>query len=293
MAQPTMWCNQSKNHVDHIAAGSFESAMKLMRTNFGVKNFAPLKAHFMKCFAAATAAAPQAYHLPSHLHYLNRADSKLPATAFTLAMLTEKAKEGGRYVTEGVKKFKDARDAFQLILQMNLFLVVDESQKAERVALVKKAQEYASAFSLELARAAVTDKAKNSAMAAYFTHYSLDHNHAALALQFACKEAFKNGYYQTSASIARRLLDFNPNPRLTVQLRKVMAETKPDATQLDYDSRNPFELCVVDWTPMYMGSGEPVRCKVCGAPAQAKFNGEKCPICAVGSFSAGAFEASW
>ena len=45
-----VWCNNSKLHVDHILAGSFESAMRLLHDQIGVVDFAEYKSLFMQVF---------------------------------------------------------------------------------------------------------------------------------------------------------------------------------------------------------------------------------------------------
>lgn len=46
-----MWVNNSKLAVDHILAGSFETAFRLLHDQVGVVNFEPFKQLFMLSFA--------------------------------------------------------------------------------------------------------------------------------------------------------------------------------------------------------------------------------------------------
>lgn len=45
------WCNNSRLAVDHVLAGSFESAFRLLFDQVGIVNFEPLKSLFMLTYA--------------------------------------------------------------------------------------------------------------------------------------------------------------------------------------------------------------------------------------------------
>eukprot|EP01059_Diplonema_ambulator_P025038 TRINITY_DN42020_c0_g1_i1.p1 TRINITY_DN42020_c0_g1~~TRINITY_DN42020_c0_g1_i1.p1 ORF type:complete len:1248 (+),score=523.71 TRINITY_DN42020_c0_g1_i1:55-3798(+) len=279
---PKLWCENSKHAVDHIAAGNFESGMKLLKAQYGIKDFSPLKETFLLCYATATGSATMPGLLPAQMVYQNRSTDKLPLGAVTMAALNEKAKVGGKFTTEG--KFGDACKAFRSVLQLSIFLVCSDEQAAEKAALLKKARNYATACSLQMARGGVPDAVKSSEMAAYFTHFEMEPKHMALVLKFAMVELWKRQFIRTSGLIAKRLLDFNPEAKLLAQAKKVVqtAEVKDDISPLNYDARNPFEVCVKSWTPMYAGTTAPIRCSCCHAPSQPQYSGEVCPICEIG-----------
>lgn len=55
-------------------------------------------------------------------------------------------------------------------------------------------------------------------------------------------------------ALPRRLLELNPGPKIMEQARTVLAacEKAPsDAIKINYDPRNPFDLCSVTFTPIY------------------------------------------
>eukprot|EP00659_Diplonema_papillatum_P021672 gene21672-33360_t len=267
-----LWVDGSRHACDHAAAGNFESAMRLLKTHYGILDFAPLKPYFLQCYAAANGSMPVSTALPPHVAYQSTPD-RLPIRSLFLSTLQEKCKQGNTFTTYG--KFADAKNTFQQVLQMAVLLVASASDILEKNDLIKKARNYASAFSLQLARAEFESKpARSAEMAAYFTHYDLDPGHMGLVLKFAMHETWKRQFVRTSGAIARRLLDYNPEAKVAAQAKKVMmtAETKDDAAKLDYDSRNPFEVCVKTWVPMYLGSTNPIRCSYCGAPALPKFS---------------------
>lgn len=54
-----------------------------------------------------------------------------------------------------------------------------------------------------------------------------------------------------------RLLELNPGPKIMEQARQVLTacEKAPtDAVRINYDPRNPFDICPITFTPVYKGS---------------------------------------
>eukprot|EP01062_Namystynia_karyoxenos_P031470 TRINITY_DN23359_c0_g1_i1.p2 TRINITY_DN23359_c0_g1~~TRINITY_DN23359_c0_g1_i1.p2 ORF type:complete len:1255 (+),score=571.61 TRINITY_DN23359_c0_g1_i1:138-3902(+) len=283
----SQWVENSKLATDHIAAGSFESAMRLLRTQVGISDFAPLKQQFINIFAAANASAPVLPTLPAHSVYLNRCTvpDKLPLLAMALPSLQEQMRGGHAHTTGG--KFGEATRVFQTVLHQALFLVVEEQDKVREVRdLIKQARVYCSAMQLETARKDLKDDPVRSCeMAAYFTHYEMQPKHVELALGLAMSQAWKIKNVKTAAVFARRLCEGTPPAKMLQQAKKVIqtGETTGDAQKIDYDARNPFELCVVTWKPMYRGVSEPIKCTYCLAPANSSVRGRTCPVCLVGT----------
>ena len=92
---PSYWVGNSSVAGDHVAAGSFESAMQLLNRQIGIVNFGPLKANFVALYTGARGSCPTLPSLPSATLFLNRneldapppKERTLPATAITLAAL--------------------------------------------------------------------------------------------------------------------------------------------------------------------------------------------------------------
>jgi hypothetical protein len=54
-----------------------------------------------------------------------------------------------------------------------------------------------------------------------------------------------------------RLIDLNPPAKVLEQARQVLTacEKSPtDAVRINYDPRNPFDICSITFTPIYKGS---------------------------------------
>lgn len=58
--------------AEHIAAGSFQSAMSLMHRQLGATAFEPLKPYFMEIYAASHGSLPGMTGLPSMTCHLDR-----------------------------------------------------------------------------------------------------------------------------------------------------------------------------------------------------------------------------
>ncbi|RMZ57579.1 hypothetical protein APUTEX25_001779, partial [Auxenochlorella protothecoides] len=209
---------------EHFAAGGFEAGARLLRAQLGVVELAPLRA-----LALDAAAAAHAF---------------------------EALRRAYRAVTEG--KFSDALRLIDGILHAVPLVVVDSRKGVDEVReLLGIARDYNIAVRCELKRREARDDPRRAAeLAAYFTHCALQRVHLALSLRSAMSAFFKLKNYATCATFARRLLDLQPDEKMATQARQVLAacEKSPtDAVQLEYDPRNPFDLCSVTWTPIYRG----------------------------------------
>ncbi|KAL6777563.1 COPA1 [Auxenochlorella protothecoides x Auxenochlorella symbiontica] len=249
---------------EHFAAGGFEAGARLLRAQLGVVELGPLRALALDAAAAAHAFVPGLAGTPALGVGLEAgwgeegggAAARLPAPPATLARLEEALRRAYRAVTEG--KFSDALRLIDGILHAVPLVVVDSRKGVDEVReLLGIARDYNIAVRCELKRREARDDPRRAAeLAAYFTHCALQRVHLALSLRSAMSAFFKLKNYATCATFARRLLDLQPDEKMATQARQVLAacEKSPtDAVQLEYDPRNPFDLCSVTWTPIYRG----------------------------------------
>lgn len=289
------WCSNSNLAADHIAAGSFESAMQLLNQQVGAVNFAPLKPYFIQLMVGSRVALPCTPSVPSVIEGVQRSgaisskrNTGLPMLFTGLPALVERLKNGYRLTTEG--KFLDALTDFLAIIHNLLLIVVDNKQEAtEAQELLALCREYVTGIRLELQRKELstskTDTSiRQAELAAYFTHCNLQPRHLILSLRSAMNCAYKIKNYNHAASFAKRLLELNPpSADFITQARKVVkfAEQNPNnEVQIAYDERNPFVVCCVSFSPIYRGS--PVsRCPYCSSACKPEHNGKLCPICQI------------
>ncbi|MEW5314346.1 MAG: hypothetical protein WDW38_005854 [Sanguina aurantia] len=252
--------------AEHVAAGSFQSAMSLMHRQLGATACEPLKPYFMEINAASHGSLPGMTGLPSLTCHLDRVHSvesptgppTNPALLYSLPQLEEALKAAYKLVTEG--KFTEALKLFTRILHILPLLVVPSRKEVDEVKeLLSIAKEYHTALRCELKRKELKedDLNRGAELAAYFTHCKLQPVHSALSLRSAFTLFFKLKNYATCATFCRRLLELNPGPKIAAQAQQVLSaceKTPTDSVKINYDPRNPFDLCPVTFTPIYRGS---------------------------------------
>jgi coatomer protein complex subunit alpha (xenin) len=257
-----LWSNNSNLAADHVAAGSFESAMRLLNQQIGVVNFSPLKSLFMSLYLGSRAEVPTLDSLPAILSPLLRTTEGgprggLPALSLELQSLIEnKLKTGYRSTTQG--KFNEALQFFvQIFHSLPLIVVSSKKEANEAKDLLNICRDYVTGLRMELQRkdaSIANDPVRQAELAAYFTHCNLESIHLMLSLRSAMTCAYKIKNYRDAASFARRLFELDPKDDVATQAKKVVkfCETNNEnAHTLNYNERNPFVVCGISFTPIY------------------------------------------
>lgn len=291
-----IWCANSQLAADHVACGSFETAMNILNRTAGIVNFEPLKPLFMSIFMGANATLPVSLLLPPlslplqrNVSEANR-EASLPALMTNLPALERELKESAYKLTTA-GKFTESKTSFLAIMQALCLIVVETREEVEEIhELLSICREYLIALSIEIARKEIKEDnpSRSAELAAYFTHCNLQPIHILLSLQSAMTVAFKVENYQTTLSFARRVLDLNPNEKIAQKAKMYIAKCEQKPTNqhvLNYNEKNPFVMCCRTLTPIYRGSPV-VRCAYCFATYQPQFKGELCTICCLAEVGA-------
>ncbi|KAG5337734.1 COPA protein, partial [Acromyrmex heyeri] len=298
VSPPQHWVNNSKLVVDHILAGSFESAFRLLNNQVGVVEFGPYQSLFLNTYSRCRTSYACLPSIPSLYAYPQRnwkdtnwkdttSKTGLPAVGLHLTELVQRLQVCYQLTTNG--KFAKAIEKLQSILLSVPLLVVDTKQDiAEAQQLIQICREYILGLKMEterksLPRATLAEQKRICEMAAYFTHCNLQPVHQILTLQVAVNLFYKLKNYKTAASFARRLLELGPNPELAQKIRVLLQSCDKnlvDEHKLVYDEHNPFSLCASTFTPIYKGKPE-VKCPLCGASYSPQFKDTVCKICEV------------
>lgn len=219
-SEADMWSRNSPLAADHIAGGSFESAMQLLNRQVGAVDFAPLKPRFMEIYQASKTFLPAAVGMPAITNYVRRnlaeTDSRkvLPLIPRDLESLTTVELQQG-YLAMRTNKLEDGVGVFKTVLQSLLVNVVaSQAQVEEAKALIAKAMQYTLAMSIELEQRKLQAGGNGSAedlkrrleLSAYFTVPQLDVSHRQLTLMAAMKLAYTNKQYSSSLSFANRII---------------------------------------------------------------------------------------
>jgi len=221
-SEADLWARNSPLAVDHVAGGSFESAMQLLNRQVGAVDFAPLKPRFLEVYQASRTYLPASAGLPPLLNYVRRTVDEtdprkvLPIIPRDLAYLAENDLQRGYDAMKG-NKLEDGIKIFKGILHAVLINAVSsESEAAEAKKLITSASEYATAMAIELSRRALgTNEAvagnpqllkRSLELSAYFTIPKIGVPHRQLALLNAMNLAMRSKNYNSALSFANRIL---------------------------------------------------------------------------------------
>ncbi|KAL5010139.1 hypothetical protein ScPMuIL_012444 [Solemya velum] len=289
-SQSQVWCNNSHLPVDHVLAGSFETAMRLLHDQVGVVDFQTYKSLFLQTYSRSRTCFQAFSSLPPLFGYPHRnwkeagARAGVPAVGLKLSTLVQQLQVAYQMTTTG--KFPDAIDKFRSILLSVPLLVVDNKQEiAEAQQLIEICREYIVGLSMEtkrkeLPKGTLDEQKRLCEMAAYFSHCNLQPVHLILTLRTALNLFFKLKNYKTAATFARRLLELGPKPEVSTQTRKILAaceKNNVDEHELAYDQHNPFDICAATFTPIYRGKPI-VKCPLSGACYHPHFKGQVCRV---------------
>ena len=153
-----LWCNNSKLPVDHILAGSFETAMRLLHDQVGIVDFNEYKNIFVQVYArsrtsfSALPSLTPLYAYPCR-NNPNQQNTKniLPAIGLKLSDLIQRLQKSYEMTTNG--KFAEAVESFRSILLSVPLLVVETKQEiAEAQQLIEMCREYIVGLQMELYR---------------------------------------------------------------------------------------------------------------------------------------------
>eukprot|EP01080_Neovahlkampfia_damariscottae_P002084 gene2084-1956_t len=279
------WIENSDLAVDHIAAGSFRTAMDILSKQCGIINFTPLKSLFLTIYSGSKLYLPTnpittsvAYSLQ-----LNQTDDIEETREKTLPVvstpsvdeLKQLLKPAFKEVTDG--KFSDAKDSFTKILHTILFVVVRNRKEEKEVKeILKQCMEYIVALRMETIRKETKDTKKGLELSAYFTHAKLSQIHLMLSLVSTMTVHYKAENFSTAAGFAKRLKKLSPPAKLEQQANFVLQAATKNSTNkfddLNYEPKNPFVICSASLTPIYAGS-ESINCSYCFAPYLKEYDG--------------------
>jgi len=310
----SLWCSCSGHSSDHIAAGSFETAMQLLHRQIAIVHFEPLKSRFrviLMSTASSLSGVPMAGSLISPLlrsESQGRSEirdkespSALPAIAISTQNLIPVLKSAYKVFQRG--NFTAAKEAFSEIVWSLPFVVAPTRHDVTEVRedgdtttdsyeqvreLLDTCREYMTAIRIKSAIGECAGP-RQMELAAYFTHCSLQPAHIALALNLAMSQAYKGGNFISAASFARRLLELpeiasgrsDIRNKALVVLKK-SEEKARNESKLRYDERNPFDLACDTLLPIYQGS-QSVSCSFCGSKYLPSGKGALCITCSIAS----------
>ncbi|KAF7325887.1 Coatomer subunit alpha [Mycena kentingensis (nom. inval.)] len=284
------WVRNSPLAADHVAAGSFETAMQLLNRQLGIVNFVELKPLFLSIFRSSHVyLTPVASLPPLQLHIrrnptetaLSRA---LPVVVRSLASIRSELGEGYRLVSGN--KLAEAQTVFRSVLRALLLVPLSSDDEARTWReLVTSAREYLLGVSIEIERRRVAEEEPDNVrrsleLAAYFTQCKMQSPQVLLALRSAITVFTKANNQADAARFAKRLLDLKPDPKIVTMARQRIAagERNPrNAVEITYDEFTSFEICGASFTPIYKGSSA-VYCPYTNQAFLPEYKGKLDPL---------------
>ncbi|CAA3016831.1 coatomer subunit alpha-1-like [Olea europaea subsp. europaea] len=294
-----IWVQRSSLASEHIAAGNFDTAMRLLYRQLGIKNFSPLRSQFMDLHMGSHTYLRALSLAPVISVAVERGWSEsaspnvrgLPALVFNFSQLEEKLQAGYKATTAG--KFSEALRHFMAILQTIPFIVVESRREVDEVKeLIIIVKEYVLGLQMEFKRKELTDNpVRQQELAAYFTHCKLQLPHRRLALLNAMTICYKAQNLSTAAHFARELLETNPagenQAKKARQVLQAAERNMRDVIPLNYDFRNPFVVCGSTYTPIYRGQKD-VTCPYCSTHFVPSQKEKLCTVCELAEVGADA-----
>lgn len=210
------WVRNSPLAADHIAAGSFETAMQLLNRQVGAANFEPLKSRFLQIYQASQTFLEANPGLPPLELSLRRDIGKershsLPRLPWDYEKIkTVQMREALRLVT--ANRIEDAIVAFREILLTSLLLTSSSKAEADDITeTVETLREYIVGLSVEVTRRSVDASTpdgvkRNLELAAYFTNFKFTPQHQGLAYQQAMTQFNKYKNTATAGVFASKFI---------------------------------------------------------------------------------------
>ena len=138
------------NAALNAAAGDFQKAMELLRSQISVGNFAPLKQLFVDTYTLSRVKVQTLPHGPNMDMQL-KTTATVPLLPVSIRSLEDKMAQGIDLTTKG--DFVASLTTFRELVQSVTLIAVASAQEAAKVkSIVKQAVEYITAMRIELER---------------------------------------------------------------------------------------------------------------------------------------------
>ncbi|OHS95387.1 Coatomer subunit alpha-2 [Tritrichomonas foetus] len=276
------WSEFSNVPGEIAAAGYFGQALDELHSQIALIDAAPLRNAFVTAYIASHASVPTfpsspSLSVPLGMRFAER--NSVPSVPSYIDLLRQKINVG--YVEFSKANFAASQEAFLSALQCIPLAVCNTiEEENEVVSHIETCRQYLTGLMLENEMSSENDKQRHLELAAYFTHCQLQQKHVSLTLKKAMTIAFKEKNYQLVLEFGGRLSKII---KLPDKVQKMMAvsqtlSAKQNSPKINYDPRNPFDVCCKSLTPIYRGSQKAI-CPFCGACYTPANSGTKCTVC--------------
>jgi len=292
------WMERSLSAADMVAAGAFDLAQEALHRQFGIVNFEPMKAHFVRIFASChgvVSAMPNSKDIAVGIRRDGRPKADyMASTAVTMARCQEMMASAFEKVTAA--EFESAIGDFRTVLHSVPLLVISSSEQLKDARnVVAQCSQYINALRVKLAANECPEGGQRQfELNCFFTHFELQDAHIFSGLYGAMKSGYKSKHYRTTAVLCRRLLELAVSGRVKkdasqkyiVQVKKVLKKCEQKGPTADTAAEDKLEYKAHDFTALCCQSLRPiarneetVKSPYCGSLFKAEFNGMLSPVC--------------
>ncbi|KAI5853726.1 coatomer WD associated region-domain-containing protein [Tricharina praecox] len=289
-SEAELWARNSPIAADHVAAGSFETAMQLLNRQVGAVDFSPLKPRFLEIYQASRTYLPAAPGLPPLVNYVRRTVEETDLKKVLPILPRDLENIRSIELPKGFNSMKandleGGVEVFRGILHALMLTAVKDQKEAEEAQkIIRTATEYILAMSMELERRKIQDDdsqiKRNLELAAYFTKPLLERPHRQITLMNAMRLAAKHKNFVHATHFADRVLANNSTGRNADLARSVKLRCErqtANAVDIEYDQFAEFDICAASYTPIY--AGQPfVQDPFTGAKYLPEYKGQVCRI---------------
>lgn len=225
------WARNSPIAADHIAAGSFETAMQLLNRQIGAVSFTPIQWRFEEIYTASRTFLPANPGLPPLINYVRRTIEEtnsrkvLPLIPRDLESIISTEFAAGKTQMR-TNKLDDGVKSFKKILQLLMINAVSTANEVDEAKkLIHTAAQYTIGMTLELERRKLVNNASDISalpedvrkraleLSAYFTIPEMEPAGVTLALNAAMTFAHRNKQLSSALSFANSLLEKGTNAK--------------------------------------------------------------------------------
>lgn len=281
------WTQHSQLAVDHIAAGAFVNAARILNGQIGVVNFKVYKPKFMKIYLSArayiqTLPGSGGLSVPILRNNLVQLPSEArPFAAYTLNSLKAVLNTAYDLTTKG--KFQEAIPIFRdVLISCTIACANNIEEDNEIKEIIVSCKEYIIGLRCELSRRALTPEqiGRSLELSAFFAICNLKPEHSILALRSAMAASFKANNFASAAYFAKRILESKAPEAFINQARTVHAHCSRqlvDNVPTHFKPDTDIRLCAFSQSPIAEGE-DYVECVLTGARFKKAFVGKPNPI---------------
>jgi coatomer protein complex subunit alpha (xenin) len=230
-SEADLWARNSPIAADHIAAGSYETAMQLLNRQIGAVNFKSIQWRFEEIYAASRTFLPANPGLPPLINYIRRTVDEtnsrkfLPLIPRDLESIIATEFQAGKTQMR-TNKLDEGVTSFRRILQLLMVNAVKSANEVDEAKkLIHTAAQYTIGMTIELERrklvnsqtdiSSLSEENRKRALelSAYFTIPEMEPAHITLALYAAMNFAHKNKQLSSALSFANSLIERGTNAK--------------------------------------------------------------------------------